>query len=129
VLAVVAVIGTLIAGLGLWGALKPSGILALADRFLTQHGLRIAVIIRVALAILLWISAPEAATPGIFRFLAMLAFAAAVLLPLFGQRRLDTLVGWWASRPMWLVRLSCLCVVVFGAFLTWSAAAGNGVPG
>ena len=78
---VVVIFGVAIGSLGLWGVLAPSGIIGLTERFLKGHGLWIAVVVRLAMAIVLWLAAPASGTPGVFRFLAAIAFFAALILP------------------------------------------------
>ena len=123
-LVVVMIFGAFLVGIGLWGISAPAGLVALTERFLKGQGLWIAVAIRIGLAIALWFAAPNSYTPGVFRFFAAVAFFAALVLPVLGQAFLDSFVGWWTSQPGWLIRMTCLCVVTFGAFLAWSAAGG-----
>ena len=123
-LVVVAIFGTVIGGMGLWGMLAPAGLLAIVQRFLKGRGLWIAVAMRLTIAVALWFAAPASYTPEAFRFLAGLAFLAALVLPVLGQARLDALIDWWAARGGWFIRMTCVCVLAFGAFLVWSAGSG-----
>jgi len=116
-LAIFAVIIILASG---FATLFPSELLDYAVEFVQGPGLWWAAAMRLALAIVLWFSAPTSRTPITFKVLAVVALLAAVAIPIVGSERLVSVINWCASQPLGVVRVLTALGVAFGAFLLWS---------
>lgn len=115
-------VSTLLVGLSVWGAVSPPGLVSFVRRAVNEGGMVVAVGVRLLLAVLLWITAPMAHTPLIFRVLAFLALASAILIALIGSERVLRIIDRFASWPATVLRLQCVFGVVFGMFLIWSVS-------
>ena len=80
-----------------------------------------AVAIRIAMGVLLWVLAEDLRHPMVMRILAVIAVAAAIVILLMGRARLDRLVDWWLARSDALVRVSLLFAAAFGGYLVYVA--------
>lgn len=116
---VIAVLGVLAVLLGLFGLLYPNRFRALFDTTTSRTRFLSAITSRLAMGVLLWYAADELRFPHLMRILAAIAFAAALVVLVMGQERLDRLVNWWLSRSDGLLRASALFAGVFGAFLIY----------
>lgn len=103
-----------------WGVLAPARITILVNRFASQGGLWLAVGLRLAIGVALWFAAPHSRAPMLLQALAILAVAAAVLLPFLGLARFKALIGWWAKMNPATQRLWCLVGVAFGGAILWA---------
>ncbi len=110
----------LIIVLSAWGCIKPDALIGLVRRVMSGGGMTVAVVARLLLAALLWLTASVSQTPLVFRVLAIVALLAAIGLPIVGTQRVSKLIEWFADRPSGLVRAWCLAGVAFGGFMLWS---------
>ena len=87
-----------------------------------EHGTGIwwAVSVRLALAVSLWFSAPISRTPISFKVLAIVAVMGAVYLMVIGSEGMLEIIDWFASWPLWGVRLQSTVGGALGLFLLWS---------
>jgi len=118
---IVAVLGALIALLGLVGLVQPNRFRAMFSTMDSQVRFVLAIGTRLAMGILLWWLADELRHPHVMRVLAVIALIAAAVLPIMGRARLDKLVEWWLSRPDSRLRVSALFAAGFGAYLVYVA--------
>jgi hypothetical protein len=102
------------------GVLFPAELLSFGREVIAGPGLWWAAGARMALAVLLWISAPVSRTPGAFRVLSILALFGATFIVVVGSDGVLKIVDWLYSWPLWAVRFESLIGVAFGAFLFWS---------
>jgi len=113
--------------MSLYGLLFPRKLTALVRWLMVDvgpnFGLWLAVLVRILLAALFWLTAPVSHTPTIFRVLALLALTAAVSLPIMGTERLVRLIDRVTAWPSLAIRSWCLSGVAFGVFLLWSISA------
>jgi hypothetical protein len=118
-----AVFALVIALLALYGVLQPLRLVTFVRGFMAGgSGLLIAVVGRLVLAALLWLSAPLSLTPTVFKVLTFLALLAAFALPILGTQRILSLMGWVEGWGPSAIRLACLIGVAFGGFLLWSVS-------
>ena len=98
----------------------PSELLTFVREEMVGPGIWWAASARVMLAVLLWFSAGTSRTPITFRVLAILTLMSAVFLVVIGSEGILQLIDWFASWPLWGVRLPYALGVAFGLFLLWS---------
>ena len=118
---IVAVLGALIALLGLVGLVQPERFRSIFTALDSQTRFIMAIALRLAMGGVLWWLADELRHPHVMRVLAAIAIFAAVMLLIMGRERLDRLVGWWLSRPDGLLRTSALFAAAFGVYLVYVA--------
>ena len=118
---IVAVLGALIALLGLVGLVQPERFRSIFTAMDGQTRFIIAIALRLAMGGVLWWLADELRHPHVMRVLAAIAIFAAVMLLIMGRERLDRLIGWWLSRSDGLLRVSALFAAAFGVFLVYVA--------
>jgi hypothetical protein len=88
----------------------PTELLTTVREIISGPGVWFAVIMRLGLAVLLWLSAPISRTPVIFKILSLLAVAGAVLVLVLGSEGLVHLIDWYAEQPSWVLRLAELLI-------------------
>lgn len=116
----VALIGFLIAGVGLWGAVQPQRLVAWVDSVWSEDLLWLAVGIRLALGALLVYAAPECRAPQAVLILGVITFFAAIGLVVVGSERMSVFVRWWTQRPPALLRVWSAAGVLLGGFLVYA---------
>ena len=123
---VLALVSTLLGALFLLGVVRPQRLVAVARSILQGTGVVGAVGVRLALAALLWYSAPVSSTPGGFRMLATVMLVAAFSALVLGKDRVVRLVdrmdGW---RPA-LVRIPIAAGLAVCLFMLWSVSPAIG---
>ncbi len=105
-----------------YAAIFPSELLSFVREVIAGSGLWWAAAGRLVLAVLLWFSAPVSRTPITFKVLAVLALMGAIFLIIIGSEGVLQLIDWFASWPLWGVRLQSTLGVLFGMFLLWSVS-------
>ncbi|MEE4254880.1 MAG: hypothetical protein V2I50_12635 [Desulfuromusa sp.] len=98
----------------------PSEVLSFAREVMVGPGIWWTAFARLVLAVLLWFSAPACRTPKTFKVLAVMTVMGAVFLVAIGSEGLLEFIDWFASWPLWGVRLQTTVGVAFGLFLLWS---------
>lgn len=114
--------GVLVACLGATAVVWPDRLVEFAEMFLTIRGLWIAVALRLALGVVLWITAEASRTPLVFRVFGALYFASGIAFPILGLEFLNGMVEWGSTLDDFALRGMGLVAAVFGTFLVWSAA-------
>jgi hypothetical protein len=117
---VVALIGVLIGGFGLYGMAQPARLIAWVKSVWSQDRLWLAVGIRLVLGALLIYAAPECRAPQAVRVLGVITLVAAVGLVFIGSKRMNAFVQWWTERPSAVVRAWSVAAVLLGAFLVYA---------
>lgn len=118
---VVFAFGWFVVAIGAWVLVLPDGLVRLADVFLTPVGLWVAVGLRLTFGALLWVAAPDARTPRIFKVLGAIVFVSGLALPVIGLGRMQAVAGWGAGLDSLALRLVALVTAGVGAFVIWSA--------
>ena len=116
----VAGFGALIVCTGAWIVVQPHGLVQFAELILTPGGLWFAVVFRITVGVLLWLTAAHSRTPLAFRVLGVLIIASGIALPLVGLDRIVQVAEFGAGQNDWLLRGVGLLMAGFGAFLVWS---------
>ncbi|NQU38171.1 MAG: hypothetical protein HQ526_11340 [Actinobacteria bacterium] len=116
----VALIGLLIAGVGLVGVIQPKRLIEWVDLFWKKDRLWFAAALRLALGALLIYAAPECRAAQVVRVLGVITVLAAVGLVVLGPERMDGFVRWWTERPPAILRVWSALGVMLGAFLVYA---------
>jgi len=117
------VLSLAVAVLGAIGVASPSRLLAVVRRFQTPAGLYVAMIIRLALGLALFLAAPASRAPDLLRVLGIVIMVAGLITPLFGIERFRRLLDWWAAHGPGFIRLWAACALAFGLLLAYALVA------
>jgi len=117
---IVAAFGVLIACMGVWIVVDPRGLVQFAELFLTPGGLWFAVVLRIAMGILLWVTAAASRTPLVFRIFGTLFILSGIALPFVGLDRMLEVAAWGSGLEDLVMRGVGLLTGAIGAFLAWS---------
>ncbi len=117
----VLLIGVLIAAIGLYGLARPMSMIDGIQKFWeTGAGMITAVLVRLAMGVLLLLTASKALHPHVFHVLGLIAIAAGVAIPFIGNERLGRLIAWWSNQSPALIRVSATLSFGFGAYIVYA---------
>ncbi len=116
----VALLGLLIAGLGVVGSLRPHVITGAVLGWQPRTRSHVAIGLRVVFGVVLLLGAADSRFPIVLYVLGGIAIVVAVVLALLGATRTDGLVQWWFDQPSGLIRTWLLGAVLFGGFLVYA---------
>jgi hypothetical protein len=117
----VVIVGLIIALLGLVGMLRPVVLRKLVGGFRATPMLYLAAIIRVALGVLLLLTAPACRYTVAIYVLGVITLFSGLLLPVIGKTRFEALIGWWIARSDRTIRALTSVAIAYGAFLVLAA--------
>lgn len=117
---VVALIGLLIGGVGLFGMAQPKRLVTWVDSVWKPDRLWLAVAIRLALGVLLIYAAPQCRMPEAVRIFGVITVLAALGLVVLGPERMRVFVHWWTERPPAIIRVWSVGGLLLGAFLIYA---------
>jgi hypothetical protein len=120
---IVAVVSIFVVGMGVFGLVSPTGMAAFVLSWRSKTGLWTASIGRLIIGLALWIAAPTSRAPVVLQVLAVLSVVSALVLPLLGISRFESILSWWSRQPPAFIRLWSALALALGAFLLWSVAA------
>jgi len=118
----------LVALVGAYTVIEPTGLEAVARSFLTETGLLVAAALRLTVGVLLWVAAPVSRAPVVLRVLGVLFVLSGLTLPIVGLDRLIGIVDWGAGLDELALRGAGLLAAGLGTFLLWSVSAPASVP-
>jgi hypothetical protein len=81
-----------------------------------------AIIVRIVFGAIVLAIATELRYPVVMQIIGGISIAAAIVILLIGQERLDRFIGWWMRLSDNVLRGSAVFALVFGAFLIYVAA-------
>ena len=115
-------VGLLLAGIGAACAAFPVKLVSLVSRLRGKWWmLPVGAAIRVGLGGILVLEAEGSRHPTVVAGLGVFLIAAGVLVLVLGRERIDGWIGWWITRPVWVVRLSSGATFAFGLILISAA--------
>lgn len=118
----VSILGVVMVAIGVLGVVQPHRLVDFVTYFRRPTRFRIAILVRLILGVALLIAAPYCRWPLVVQLIGMIAILAAVVILACGQKRLDTLIAWWVTRPPAVMRVSALFALGFGALLVYAGA-------
>jgi hypothetical protein len=107
------------------GVVAPSDLPAFAQSLVDPTALYVVAAVRVAFGVVLVFAAHGSRMPKTLRALGVAIIVVGALTPFFGLEHARTLLGWWASRPLWFMRLWPLLAVAFGGFVAYAVRPGT----
>jgi len=89
----------------------------------------VAVGTRLVLGVVFLLAASSCRFPAVIYGIGILMLAAALLLVLLGEPRVDALISWWSQLPTLAIRAWCALGVLVGALILSSALPPMRRPG
>jgi hypothetical protein len=123
VILIVGLISVLVACLGVYGIISPSGLMAFASRWRSRAGFWIASIFRIGFGLILWLAAPSSRFPLALQILASLGIVSGIMIPFIGFARYQSFLLWWSRRSPLFVRVWAAVAIVMGGFILWTVIA------
>ena len=117
----VAILGGLIAVLGLLGLVRPTPFVDWVRSVWSKRDLLwVAVALRLFLGTLFILAAPECRAPLAMQVLGGITIAAGLSLPFVGSQRLRAFIDWWCRQSLSFVRIWMLAILALGGFLLYA---------
>jgi hypothetical protein len=117
----VSMFGGLIVGIGLFGLIRPRGLVEfIRSTWESPSGLPIAVTLRLVLGATLLAAAASSRFPLALSALGVLMILTAAALPILGADRFRDFVQWWVERPGPILRAWSGVAILFGALLIYA---------
>jgi hypothetical protein len=118
---VVAAVATLLIAISGLGVLAPERLVAIVSAWPPDTRLYVAVGARLVLGVIFLLGASACRFPAVIYGVGVLALAAALLLVLLGEPRIDALVHWWCELPALAIRAWCVLAVLVGGLILVAA--------
>ena len=112
--------GVLVIAVGVRTLVDPLGLQQFTERFLTEKGFGVAVVLRLVGGAMLWFSAAASRTPRVLKVLGALFFVSGIALAAIGLGRLQAIAAWGAGLEPTVLRADGLAAALFGGFIIWS---------
>jgi hypothetical protein len=118
---VVALIAVLMIAICALGVVAPERLVAVVTGWPPDTRFDVAVGTRVVLGLIFLLSASRCRLPAVIYGVGILALAAALLLVLLGEPRLDALINWWSQQPALAIRAWCALAALLGVLILYAA--------
>lgn len=116
---VVLAAGTLLLVVGLYGAVLPARLMALAERFRRSGSLWLAVLIRLGVGVAMILAAPISRLPAFLTVFGIVAILAAMAIPVMGAARVGRMIEWFVAGSTFAVRVWASVAALLGVFVVW----------
>jgi len=117
----VAVIAVLLMVISALGVVAPERLVAIVTGWPPDPRLYVAVGTRLVIGLVFLAGASKCHLPVVIYGVGILALAAALLLVLLGEPRLDALIRWWSQQPALAIRAWCVLAALVGALVLYAA--------
>jgi len=114
-----AIVGVMIAGVGLLGVAAPLVLLDLGRWLLGPGGLYAVAVIRIAFGLLLLRVASISRMPKALRVIGAVILINGVMTPFVGVERSEALLNWFSNQGTMFVRAAATLAIAFGAFVVY----------
>jgi hypothetical protein len=126
---VVAAVAVMVLVISVLGVTAPEQLVAVVKGWSPDTRLAVGVGTRLVLGVIFLLGASTCRFPAVIYGIGILMLAAALLLVLLGEPRVDALFTWWSQLPTLAIRAWCALVVLVGALLLYSALPPTRRPG
>ena len=122
------VFGLCISAVGASGILAPSGVVWLAQHFVTSGSFYVLAAVRMAFGLILISVAPASRAPKALRVLGYVILVLGITTALIGLVAIERARGtieWWLQQGPGLVRLTSVFILALGGFVAYACAPGR----
>ena len=116
-----ALIGLLIFPLGVAIVLSPTTLRTAAHYTIQQGWLYWATSFRVLLGGILFTAAVHTRMPGFIKGLGVFLIATGITISILGEKRVESIAGWWSYQPNVVLGVWGAAVTVVGALVIWAS--------
>ncbi|MDQ3584071.1 MAG: hypothetical protein M3495_21855 [Pseudomonadota bacterium] len=119
------VFGLCISAVGAVGILAPSGLVWLAQHFVTPGAFYVVATVRITFGLILISVAPDSRAPKALRVLGYLILIAGITTALTGLvaiERARAIIEWWLQQGSGVLRLTSVLLLAFGGFIAYACA-------
>jgi len=111
---------------GITGIVAPDRLLSLRGLAATQAGLLAVSVARVAIGVVLIMTAPHSRAPKMLQIAGAAVLLAGLATPLFGVERTRAVLDWEAAQGATLIRVGSVIVVAIGGLLAMALTPRRG---
>jgi hypothetical protein len=111
---------------GITGVVAPDRLLSLRGLAATQAGLLAVSVARVAIGVVLIMTAPHSRAPKMLQIAGAAVLLAGLATPLFGVERTRAVLDWEAAQGATLIRVGSVIVVAIGGLLAMALTPRRG---
>ena len=119
------VFGLCISAVGASGILAPSGLVWIAQHFVTSGSFYILAAVRMAFGLILISVAPASRAPKVLRVLGFVILVLGIMTALTGlvaMERARGAIEWWLQQGPGLIRLTSVFILTLGGFIAYVCA-------
>jgi len=119
------VFGLCISAVGAVGILAPSGLVWLAQHFVTPGAFYVIATVRITFGLILISVAPDSRAPKALRvwgYLILIAGITTALTGLVAIERARAIIEWWLQQGSGVLRLTSVLLLAFGGFIADAGA-------
>ena len=116
------IVALFVIAVGVTGVVAPDRLFSLGQFVATPAGLLVVAVIRIAVGIILIMSAPPSRMPRTLQVVGAIALLGGLVTPLFGVERTKAVLAWEAAQGMMWVRIGAALAVALGGLLTFALA-------
>jgi len=118
---VIKIIGIVIICIAVLYMIKPGIIKALIRLFSKGSRLYLAGVLRLALAVVLFVGATQCDKTRLVIAFGVLCLLSALLVFALGPKKLSPMLKWYLDKPDWILRIIAAIALAFGALIVYSA--------
>ena len=123
---VVALLAVLMIAICALGVVAPPILLGIVTGWSPDTRFDVAVGVRIVMGVIFLLGASRCRVPAIIYGIGLVALAAALLLVLLGEPRVDALINWWAQQPALAIRAWCALAALVGLLILYAALPPGG---
>ena len=120
------VVALFVLAVGVTGIIAPDRLFSVGSFVATPPGLLAVAVIRIAIGIVLIMSAPASRTPRVLQAVGAVVLLAGLVTPLFGVERTKAVLQWEVAQGMVWIRAGGAFAAAIGSFLMFTLSARKG---
>ena len=119
------IVALFVIAVGATGIIAPDRLFSVGTLVATPAGLLVIAVIRIAIGIVLIMTAPASRMPRALQAVGAIVLLAGLVTPLFGVERTKAVLAWEAAQGMVWLRVGGALAVTIGGFLTFALTPRN----
>jgi len=119
------IVALFVIAVGATGIIAPDRLFSVGTLVATPAGLLVIAVIRIAIGIVLIMTAPASRMPRVLQAVGAIVLLAGLVTPLFGVERTKAVLAWEAAQGMVWLRVGGALAVAIGGLLTFALTPRN----